>query len=135
MQQYGKAMDIGPFRKFVTDVCFLMFFGAFSVGAALAKSVRDFMGWLALTSAVGTLWALIAVLRHDPWELPLWWLLFNVIQLVVTGISFRKCEPFNADPGVGRKPAIWALLIAGAVFIVIFGFDLQMIYTHLPPAN
>lgn len=126
MRQYPREVDLPSFRRFVTDVCFLMFFGAFLVGAAQSKSVRAFFGWLALTSGAGVLWSLIALWRGDP-DLPYWWLWLNSFQLALTTALSVWCQPYNAKPGVGRTSARWGLVLAGAWFMIIFALDLQKI--------
>jgi hypothetical protein len=123
-KEYGELMPASSFSRFVTDVCFLMFFGAFLVGVAQAKSVRAFMGWLATLSAAGVLWSFIALLRGHL-ELAQWWLWVNAGQLVLAAVLSRWCLPVNSAPGAGRKQASWALVIAGIWFMVIFVFDLR----------
>ena len=111
--------------RFVADVCFLMFFGAFLVGVAQAKSVRAFMGWLAILSAAGVVWSFIALPRSH-FKLAQWWLLVNAGQLVLATVLSRWCQPVNAPLAAGRKRAVWSLVLAGLWFIIIFFFDLQM---------
>ncbi|HMC31151.1 MAG TPA: hypothetical protein VKL99_09970 [Candidatus Angelobacter sp.] len=123
-QEYGEQIVASSFRRFVTDVCFLMFFGAFIVGVAQAKSVRAFMGWLAIISAAGVVWSFIALLRGAS-DLNEWWLAVNSGQLVLTAGLSRWCRPLDTAPGLGRKAASWALVIAGVWFMIIFVFDLQ----------
>ncbi len=126
MQEYGEQVDKRRFFKFVTDFCFLMFFGAFLVAVAQSKSVRAFMGWLAVISATGVLWSLMALVRGDR-DLPYWWLAVNLIQFVLTGGLSLWCLPLSAKPGVGRKRAIWGLVMAGVWFMIIFALDLEKI--------
>jgi hypothetical protein len=113
-------------RRFVTDVCFLMFFGAFLVGVAQAKSVRAFMGWLAGISAAGVVWSIIAFKRSP---LAPWWLGVNtgqlVLAVVLATVLSRWCQPVNAPLAASRKRAVWSLVLAGLWFIIIFFFDLQ----------
>jgi hypothetical protein len=67
-------------KRFITDVCFLMFFAAFLVGAALSKSVRAFMGWLSLSSAVGVIWTVAAHgVRQQPHLSP-WYLHIGLLM-------------------------------------------------------
>jgi hypothetical protein len=73
-------------HNFAWDIFALMCFGAFIVGAALAKYVRHFAWWLAGCSGVGTIWSALALRRVDPHtldELLWWWLKINSIQLAV----------------------------------------------------
>lgn len=124
MQEYGEQIPVKSFSQFVTDVSFLMFFGAFLVGVAQAKSVRAFMGWLAILSAAGVVWSFIALPRSH-FELAQWWLLVNAGQLVLAAGLSLWCRPISVAPGTGRKPASWALAIAGICFMVIFALDLR----------
>jgi hypothetical protein len=126
MQEYGEQVDQRHFFKFVTDFCFLMFYGAFLVAVAQSKSVRAFMGWLAVISGAGVLWSLIALARGDR-DLPYWWLAVNSIQFTLTGGLSLWCLPLSASPEVGRKRAIWGLVMAGVWFMIIFAFDLEKI--------
>jgi hypothetical protein len=124
--EYSRPADILSFHRFVTDISFLMFFGAFLVGAAQAKSVRAFMGWLSLTSAAGAGWSFIALSRGYS-DLPHWWLRVNLAQFVMTGVLSLWCQPVDAQVGQGKTAARWALIIAGIWFMVFFVFDLEKI--------
>jgi hypothetical protein len=124
--EYGRPVDYPSFRRFIADVSFLMFFGAFLVGAAQSKSVRGFMGWLALNSAAGFLWSAIALRRvHSP--LVFWWLEVNLAQFVLTLILNRWCKPVDAGAGKGKTAATWGLVVAGVWFMLMFVFDLEKI--------
>lgn len=108
---------------FITDICFLMFFGAFIVGAAMSKSVRGFMLWLALTSAIGVIWSSVAVVfRHE--ELACWWLAVNSIQAMITGALFFWCSRLGKQPGEGRIAVRFVLSVGAVWFMVIFPWDL-----------
>jgi hypothetical protein len=107
------------FRRFVTDVSFLMFFGAFLVGVAQAKSVRAFMGWLALTSAAGVAWSLVALWR-DNLGLPYWWLGVNFVQFVITACLSKWCEPVDAAPAKGSMAARWRALSSQVFGLCLF---------------
>jgi len=131
IQQYGNQPSLGPFHKFLADVCFLMFFGALLVGAALAKTVRGFMGWLALSSALGILWSVIARWRGDPKDLTTWWLLANFVQFLFTARFYLLCES-TGNSEDDRKHAYSSLIIAGIVFMIIFRLDLKTIFSQLP---
>lgn len=122
----SRTPDILSFHRFVTDVCFLMFFGAFLVGAAQSKSVRAFMGWLALTSAAGVGWSIVALWRGDR-DLPYWWLAVNFVQFAITASLSNWCRPLSAKAGEGLTAARWALVMAGVWFMIIFVFDLEKI--------
>jgi hypothetical protein len=126
MAAYGPEAKEVSFHGFIADVSFLMFFGAFLVGAAQAKSVRAFMVWLALTSAAGVGWSVMALWRGES-NLPLWWLEINFLQFVLTFLLSRWCKPLGAPAGDGKTAAHWGLVVAGAWFIVIFFFDLKKI--------
>jgi len=126
VQDYNRTPDIRSFHRFVTDISFLMFFGAFLVGAAQSKSVRAFMGWLALTSAAGAGWSLIALWRGHS-DLAYWWLCVNFAQFVLTGLLSWWCRPVDDPPGKGKVAARWALILAGVWFMIIFVFDLEKI--------
>jgi hypothetical protein len=125
-REYSGQATIPSFHRFVTDISFLMFFGAFLVGAAQAKSVRAFMGWLALTSAVGVLWSFIALGRGDS-NSPYWWLMVNFGQFLLTGSLALCCKPVDAKAGQGKTPARSSLVIAGIWFMLFFVFDLEKI--------
>lgn len=125
LQEYAKV-DEHSFNRFVTDACFLMFFGAFLVAVAQSKSVAAFMGWLAVLSVAGVLWSLIARWRGDT-GLPDWWLKVNLVQF---GLSFWLslwCTDLRAESGFGRMRAIWGLALVGAWSMIIFVFDLERI--------
>ena len=126
VQAYNRHADIPSFHRFVVDISFLMFFGAFLVGAAQSKSVRAFMGWLALTSAAGAGWSFIALWRGDS-DLPSWWLKVNFAQFVLTVVLSLWCQPLDAPPGSGKTAARCALILAGVWFMIIFVFDLEKI--------
>jgi hypothetical protein len=126
VQEYSKPADIPSFHRFVTDISFLMFFGAFLVGAAQSKSVRAFMGWLALTSAAGAGWSFIALWRGYS-DLPYWWLRVNLAQFVLTCVLSLWCRPVDALPGEGKIAARSALVLAGVWFMIAFVFDLEKI--------
>jgi len=117
-QEYGKSVSLTSFPRFVTDVCFLMFFGAFLVAVAQAKTVHAFMRWLAIISACGVVWSLVALWRSNP-DLAKWWLVGNSLQLVLTGILAWWCNES------GSKRPIGGLIIAGVGFMIMFVFDLQ----------
>lgn len=121
-EAYPTIKTFPAFRAFVTDVSFLMFFGAFLVGAALAKTVRAFMGWLTVLSAAGVVWSSVALWRGEG-KFAGWWLPLNLVQgLVVLGL-FVWCSNESHASAAAR----WSLVITGVVFMTAFGLDLQKI--------
>jgi hypothetical protein len=114
-------------HQFITDIIFLMFFGAFLVGAALASSVRRFMMWLSLSSAVGILWSVIAVQVRGDRGFGCWWLAVNFFQCLISLALFLWCNQTGTSPGDGRRTVRWVLGLGSLWYVGIFWFDLQKI--------
>jgi len=109
--------------NFIVDICFLMLFGAFIVGAALARRVHWFALWLALFSGVAVLWSSIATTRGAQAPLIRWWLTINAIQF---GISLAAMV-WSLACRNRHNLVIAALLIVALWYVVIFPFDLEHI--------
>jgi len=130
MQMTNEYKHLGApsFPRFVMDVSFLMFFGAFLVGVAQAKNARAFMGWLALLSLTGIVWSSIAFARSP---LAAWWLAVNAGQFALAVVLAACCPPRNAALGAGRTRAIWSFGVAGLWFVIFFFLDLYEIAEKL----
>jgi len=110
-------------HSFVRDVVFLMFFGAFLVGAALSKTVSKFMAWLALSSGVGAVWSWIEVLVRPDTPYAWWWLEVNSKQFVVTLSCFLLL--WRARSARTTVPYVLGLLTVW--YAVIFPIDIAHI--------
>ncbi|HLK03331.1 MAG TPA: hypothetical protein VKT53_02745 [Candidatus Acidoferrum sp.] len=126
MLMYAGKQDFDSYLKFFWDICFLMFFGAFLVAAARSETVRTFMRWLAVSSALGVAWSLIALWRGEG-SLGCWWLDVNLIQCALTVPFYLWCRPLNARPGTGRLAGRTALVVVSGCFMIIFWLDIEMI--------
>jgi len=109
--------------NFIVDICFLMLFGAFIVGAALAERIQRFALWLALFSAVAVIWSGIALIRGAQHDLICWWFTINAIQFGIGLAALVLCLRYQNRHNL----VIGALLILSAWYVVIFPFDLEHI--------
>jgi hypothetical protein len=122
---YEKAASKPDIDNFIIDICFLMFFGAFIVGAALAEQIYRFALWLALFSGVAVVWSGIALLRGTQRGLIWWWLIINGIQLVLGLVVMLLCLRWEKRKSYNSM--ICGLLVLAAWYVVIFPFDLEHI--------
>lgn len=120
---YPEVRTRQDFDRFLTDVSFLMVFGALLARTALTKTVRAFVAGLAGISAVGVLWSVI----RGEGKLGCWWLGVNVVQLVLTVALVMCCPPRGSAPNAGAKKVRAVLAVAAAWFCLAFYFDLQEI--------
>ena len=122
-------------HNFAWDVFALMCFGAFIVGAALAKYVRHFAWWLAGCSAVGTIWSALAVQRADPYSLNVliwWWFKINSAQFGIALCIGLLCWVHKALESKNKKYVIGGLVALSIWYIWIFPRDLEKILEMEP---
>lgn len=127
---FVETKGIQDLQRFIGDVCALMFFGAFLVGAALSRSVRRFMMWLALVSAVGIFWSLRESCWYQEGYFGNWWLRISVLQFVVTLPLFLLCRKFGQHPKAGIWVVRCSLIAAFLLYAVIFPLDLKHIISQ-----
>jgi hypothetical protein len=122
-------------HNFAWDILALMCFGAFIVGASLAKYVRHFAWWLASCAGVGIIWSALALRRPGPHSLDdliWWWLEINSIQLAVALSLGLLCWRHRKRELKNKKYVIGGLFLLSLAYMVIFPFDLARVLKMEP---